>query len=111
MIPGMNPKAMKQAMKKLGLKQEEIEANEVIIKCEDREIVIKNPQVVKMNMMGQDSIQITGDIIERDAEVFNEDDIKTIMEQTGCDEETAKELLQREGDIAAAILAFERKKE
>lgn len=106
----MDPKAVKQAMKKLGVRQEEIEAKEVIIKCEDRDIVIQNPQVVKINMMGQDSIQITGNIIERESEVFNEDDIKTVMEQTGCDRETAKLLLEKEGDIASAILAFEYKK-
>lgn len=107
----MDPKAMKQAMKKLGMKQEEIEATEVIIKCGDKEIVIKDPQVMKINMMGQDSIQITGTITERDAEVFNEEDIKTVMEQTGCDEKTAKELLQEQGDIAAAILAFDTKEQ
>ena len=45
MIPGMNPKDVQRAMKKLGIKQEEIEANEVIIKTNDKEIVIQNPQV------------------------------------------------------------------
>ena len=40
----MNPKMLKQAMKKMGMKQEDIDASEVIIKCSDKEIVIRNPQ-------------------------------------------------------------------
>ena len=96
-------------MKKMGVKQEELDANEVIIKCNDRNIVVKNPSVVKIKMMGQESLQITGDIVEEEQEVFNDDDIKTVMEQTGCNKEDAKRLLEQEGDIAAAILAFENK--
>ena len=105
----LNPKMMEKAMKKMGVKQEELDANEVIIKCSDKNIVVKNPSVVKIKMMGQESLQITGDIIEEEQEVFNEDDIKTVMEQTGCSKEDAKRLLEQEGDIAAAILAFENK--
>lgn len=105
----LNPKMMEQAMKKMGVKQEDIDASEVIIKCSDKNLVVKNPSVVKIKMMGQESLQITGDIVEEEQEVFNEDDIKTVMEQTGCSKEDAKRLLEQEGDIAAAILAFENK--
>ncbi len=105
----INPKMMERAMKKMGVKQEEIDAHEVIIKCSDKNIVVKNPNVVKIKMMGQESLQITGDISEEEQDVFNEEDIKTVMEQTGCSEEDAKKLLEQEGDIAAAILAFENK--
>lgn len=105
MFPGVNPKQLKQAMKKMGVKQEEIEAEEVIIKTKDKEILIRNPQVSKVKMMGQESIQITGDIEERSLEKFNEDDVKTVMEQTNCSEEEAKESLESKGgDLAAAIL-------
>ena len=41
---------MRQAMMRMGISQQEIEATEVIIKTEDKEIVILNPQVLKMNM-------------------------------------------------------------
>ena len=40
MFPGLNPRELEKAMKKLGVKQEEIDATEVIIKTEDKEIVI-----------------------------------------------------------------------
>ena len=66
MIPGMNPRQLQQAMKKLGMKQEEIDATEVIIKTPDKDIIIPNPQVMKVNMMGQDSLQITGEMIEQE---------------------------------------------
>jgi len=109
MLPGMNPRDLQKAMKKMGMKQEEIDANEVIIKCGDKDLVVKNPQVTKIKMMGQETIQVVGDITEVEQEAFNKEDIKTVMDQTGCDEEEAKSLLEQEGDIAAAILAFEKK--
>lgn len=106
MFPGIDPRQMQQAMKKLGMKQEEIEATEVIIKCEDKDIVITNPSVQKVNMMGQESFQISGTINEREKGIeISEDDIKTVMEQADADEESAKEALKESnGDIAEAIL-------
>jgi len=52
MIPGINPREMQKAMKRLGIKQVEIDANEVIIRSSDKEIIIRNPQVSKVDMMG-----------------------------------------------------------
>ena len=57
-MPGMDPRLVKQAMKKLGVKQEEIEASEVVIKCSDKNIIIRNPEVLKVNMMGQETFQV-----------------------------------------------------
>ncbi|MDO8740683.1 MAG: nascent polypeptide-associated complex protein [Candidatus Woesearchaeota archaeon] len=106
MFPGIDPRQMQQAMKKLGMKQEEIEASEVIIKCEDKDIVITNPSVQKVNMMGQESFQISGTINEREKSVeISEDDIKTVMEQANVDQESARKALKdSNGDIAEAIL-------
>ena len=104
MIPGMNPKKMEKMMKQLGMNQEEIDANEVIIKCSDKEIVVRNPQVSKVNMMGQETLQISGDMEERELEVFNEEDVKTVSEQANVSEDEAKAALKETGDIAEAIL-------
>ena len=104
MFPGMNPRDLEKAMKKLGVKQEAIDATEVIIKTPGKNLVIHNPEVVKVNMMGQETLQITGDIEEEEIEKFNEDDVKTVMAQTGCSKEEALEALESEGDIAGAIL-------
>ena len=109
MIPGMNPKMMKQAMRRLGIKSEEIEATEVLIKTAEKEIVILNPAVAKVNVMGQDSFQISGgDVQERGLSSepdINEDDVKTVMEQASVSEEEAKEAISKaEGDLAKAIM-------
>jgi nascent polypeptide-associated complex subunit alpha len=108
MIPGMNPRAMKQAMKRMGIQQQDIDATEVIIKTPEKELVINNPQVAKVNMMGQETFQVVGQVEERsisEEPSINEEDIKTVIEQTGVDENKAKEAIEKHnGDLAAAIM-------
>jgi len=108
MIPGMNPRKMQQMMKKMGISQQEIDATEVIIKTHDKELIISNPQVSKVNMMGQETFQIVGNIEERALDQkpeIGEEDIKTVMEQASVDEGKAKESIEKhEGDLAAAIM-------
>ena len=62
----MNPRQMQQMMKKMGIKQDEIDATEVIIRTADKEYVIESPQVTKVNMMGQTSYQVVGEMHERE---------------------------------------------
>lgn len=101
MLSEINPKLLKQAMKRMGLKQEDIPASEVIIKTPNKNLIIKNPQVAKINAMGQESIQIIGKIEEE----FSEEDIKTVIQQTNCSEKEAKSALEKSGgDLAKAIL-------
>src|SRR3989338_385423 len=108
MFPGINPKMMKQAMKKMGIKQREIDAEEVIIRTKDKEIIIRNPEVSKVNMMGQETYQITGEEEERERKIeINEEDISTVMEQANVDEETARKAIEEsKGDLAEAILSL-----
>jgi nascent polypeptide-associated complex subunit alpha len=108
MFPGINQRQLKQAMKKMGIAQQDISANEVIIKCDDMDIVITNPQVAKVNMMGQETFQITGNIEERAIDTtpeISEDDIKTVVEQTNVSQEVAKKtIIEAKGDLAEAIM-------
>ena len=106
MLPGLNPKKMQAMMKQMGMSQEEILATKVIIeKADNPKIIIENPSVTKINMQGQETLQIAGEIQEESAEVkISEDDIKTIIEKTNCSEEKAKEILEKTGDLAEAIL-------
>jgi len=108
MMPGMNPRQMQQMMKRMGIKQQEIDAVEVIIRCSDKEIVFSQPSVSKVNMMGQDTYQITGQTSERSLDStpsINDDDIQTVMDQTGCSQEDAQKAIEdAEGDLAQAIL-------
>lgn len=108
----MNPRKMQQMMKKMGMQQQEIPATEVIIKTEDKEIVITEPSVSKVNVMGQETFQISGDIHEREktsAVEIAEDDIKTVMDQADCSEDEAQQALEESsGDLAEAILKLKK---
>ena len=104
----INPKMLEQAMKKMGIKSEEIPAEEVIIKTAEKELVVLNPQVTRVNMGGQESFQITGEITERSASRFSEEDLKIIIEQTGVTKEEASKALEETGDIADAILKLKK---
>lgn len=107
MFGGINPKLMKQAMKKMGMKQEELDAFEVVIKLKDKKIVIKNPTVSKINMMGSESFQVSGEVSEESLVKFNSEDVETVVNQANCSEEEARKALEKtEGDIAAAIIAL-----
>ena len=93
-------------MKQMGIAQEEINASRVIIEKEDNsKIIIENPSVTKVKMQGQETFQIAGEIQEESGEEFSEDDIKIIVEKTGCTHDQAKEVLESvHGDLAEAIL-------
>ena len=88
MLPNINPRQLQQAMKKMGVKQEEIEASVVIIKCGAKNMIVNNPQVMKVNMMGQESLQITGEIHEELA--ITDEDIATVAAQANVSKEIAK---------------------
>ena len=106
MIPGMNPRQMQKAMAKMGMKQEEIDAIEVVIKTPLGNLVVRDPQVVKVKMMGQESLQITGAIEEESS--ISEDDVNTVAEQTGkSKEESRKALENASGDLAEAIMKLQ----
>ena len=108
MLPGLNPRKMQQMMKQLGIQQVEIPAIEVIIKTEKKNIIISNPSVAKVNMMGQENFQISGEVHEEEvssAPEISEEDVRTVMEQTGVDKNTARKAIEDvDGDLAEAIL-------
>jgi nascent polypeptide-associated complex subunit alpha len=112
MMPGMNPRKMAQMMKRMGIQQSEIPATEVIIRTPDKELVVSDPQVSKVNMMGQETLQVVGEIHERELASepeISEDDIKTVMDQANVSESEAKEAIeQNDGDLAAAILSLQK---
>ncbi len=107
MMPGMNPKQMKNMMKQMGMQMVEIDAIEVVIKCADKEIVISNPQVSKVKAMGNETFQIVGDVSERspETEKFTSEDVKMVAEQGEVSEDKARAVLEEtDGDIAEAIM-------
>ena len=113
MMPGMNmnPKQMKRMMRQMGMDMDEVDATEVIIKAASGDIIIKNPQVMRTKMRGQESFQISGDVSEEGGAVeveLSEDDVNMVMGQTGVSREKAEEALKSAaGDLAKAILELE----
>lgn len=97
---------MQGMMKKMGISQDEILSSRVIIEKKDgNRIVIQNPQVMRIKMQGQESFQISGEAKEETSEIeFSEEDIKTIIEKTGCTYEQAKNSLNETKDLAESIL-------
>ena len=109
MIPGLgkiDPKKMQAMMRQMGIKQEEIGASRVVIdKIGGSRIVIENPSVMKVNMSGQESWQISGEAREEESSGFSDEDVKLVMEKTGKSEEEVRNVLEKnKGDIAEAIV-------
>lgn len=106
----MNPRKVQQMMKQMGIQQVDIPATEVIIKTENKEIRITNPSVAKVNMMGQETFQISGEIHEREistAPDILEEDVKMVMEQANVSQENARKAIEKsEGDLAEAIISL-----
>ncbi|MFQ5647669.1 MAG: nascent polypeptide-associated complex protein [Candidatus Aenigmatarchaeota archaeon] len=107
----INPKQLEKMARKMGMQMAEIEAERVIIRTPEKEIVITNPQVSKVNMMGQDTFQISGEVTERSREPFTEEDIKTVIGQTGASREEVMQVLREtHGDLAESIMRIKKKK-
>ena len=108
----MNKKQMKQMerqMKKMGMKMEELEgARQVIIRFDEKELVIDNPNVSLMNVMGQETYQIEGKAreVELEYEVeIPDEDVEMVANSAGVSEDKAREALEEcKGDLAEAIM-------
>jgi len=105
----INPRQMERMMKQMGMQMAHIDAEEVIIKTPDKEIIISNPDVSKINMMGQETFQITGEVSENPREDISEEDVEMVAEQAGVSFEEAKEMLEKTKDIAEAIVRLKEK--
>ncbi len=111
MIPGINPKQMQAMMKKMGISQNQINAKRVIFETNDGNLVINNPDVLKIMMNGQESYQVNGhaefesESESKNEDNFSEEDIEMVMGQTGKDESAVIDTLREcDGDIAEAIM-------
>ena len=118
---GMDPKAMAQAMKQMGIVAEELEnVEEVIIKTSTEEYVIKEPSVTRMVVQGATNWQVIGEAEVRprgsdngaptgtgaeEKPKFTEEDINIVMQQANCTREAAiKALMECDGQPAEAIM-------
>ena len=111
----MNPQKMKQMMNQmgidmdqLGMAMDELDAEEVIIRTADEELVFDAPEVSKIEAQGQETYQVIGspEVRQREdaGEAFDESDIDIVADRAGVDAEAAKAALEEtEGDLAEAI--------
>ena len=119
---GMNPRKMKQMMKQMGIDVTELDAEEVVIKTADEELVFTDAQVTRMDAQGQETYQIVGepetrelgagddddDAAEESASGIPADDVAIVAQRAGVPEDEAREALEAEdGDLAAAIARLE----
>ncbi|OGS46201.1 MAG: nascent polypeptide-associated complex protein [Euryarchaeota archaeon RBG_16_67_27] len=120
MIPGgrMNPRQMKQMMKRLGIEQEDLgEVEEVVIRTAEKEYVFRNAAVNAMTAQGQRIWQVIGEPIvrprqdaarkpeaEKRVEIPDED-VRLVAEKAGVSEEEARKALEAcGGEPAEAII-------
>ncbi len=119
MIPGgrVNPRQMRQAMKRLGIEQEELDGvEEVVIRTAAKEYVIRNANVTAMTAQGQKIWTVVGEPIVRDrvdakkpadAKELSipEEDVKLVAEKAGVSEDEARKALEEcGGEPAEAII-------
>ncbi len=111
---GMSPRKMKGMLKSMGIDIDELEGvKEVIIRLEDKEIVLENPTVAIMDAHGQRTYQVSGKVQERSISggeteapvVIPDTDVELVVAQTGVEVEQARAaLIEAKGDLAAAIM-------
>lgn len=106
MMPsGFDPGKMSKMMKQLGMETEELDASKVIIQLDGKELVIKDPKVVEIDMKGQKSYQVMGEPEKRDKKTFTDADVDMVTKEAHVSEKQAVEALKKhEGDIAEAIM-------
>jgi alpha-NAC-related protein len=107
-IGKMDPKKIQAIMKKMNMNVKELSAEEVIIKCKDKNIIISKPEIMIADMVGKEVYQISGVVSESDT--IREEDIKLIMERTGKNRETVVQKLEElNNDLAKTIMELKEK--
>ena len=106
----INQKQVEEVMKRMGIKQEEIDVRRVIFELEDVNLVIDEPEVTKVVMQGKETFQVSGDVREEKRESFSEEDLKLVMEKTQASRSEVENFLkENNGDIAMAIIELKKK--
>jgi len=107
MLPGMNPKKMKQMMKQLGMHVEQIDdVQQIVITTPKGKYIFDNAEVSAMTMQGVTTYQVLGTPrFEENQPEIPAEDIQLVSEQTGVTPEDARLVLtETKGDIAEAIM-------
>ena len=118
---GMNPRKMQKMMKQMGIDMTELDAEEVVIRTSDEELVFTDAEVTRMDAQGSQTYQIAGEPESRErgagedeganeggSEAVPDADVELVATRTGAGEAAAREALEAEdGDLAAAVSRLE----
>ena len=93
----------------MGLSMTPLEAEEVIIKTKDKEIIVQNPEVSVLEVQGQRIFQVVGgEVSEKKREKaisIPEEDVQLVAQQANVSLDQARAALEQAGgDLARAIL-------
>jgi len=93
----------------MGLNMTPLEAEEVVIKTKDKEIIVQNPEVAVLEVQGQKIFQVMGgEISEKKREkaiIIPEEDVQLVAQQAKVSLDQARAALEQTGgDLAQAIL-------
>ncbi|MFQ5970199.1 MAG: nascent polypeptide-associated complex protein [Nitrososphaerales archaeon] len=100
---------LRRMLDKMGLNMNELKnVEEVVIKTNDKEIIIKGPSVAELKSQDSTIYQVIGDDIEemqREVPDYSDEDVMLVSQQAGVSKEVAiKALTDAQGDLAKAIL-------
>ncbi|AFO59273.1 alpha-NAC-related protein [Natrinema sp. J7-2] len=114
---------MEQMMEQMGIDVEDIDAEEVIIRTDEHDLVFDDAEVTKMDARGQETYQVIGSPAKvesgsagdsggtDDADAGSsipDDDIDLVATRAGVSEDEARAALEDNGgDLAAAIESLE----
>ena len=110
---GLDSRKMQQMMKQMGIDIDELDAEEVIIRTADEELVFDSPDVQRMDAQGQETYNIVGSPESRDVgagegedgstddgdDGIPQEDIDMVVDQTGVGEDEAREALEATGGM------------
>ena len=97
-------------MSQMGIKSTEMpDVKEVILKGKDKDYLIENATVTMVEAQGQKTFQVVGTMKEKrkeeKRELYDEEDIKLVMDQANVSREKAIEALKNtDGEPAQAII-------
>jgi nascent polypeptide-associated complex subunit alpha len=115
-------------MKQMGIDVDELDAEEVVIRTAEEELVFSDPQVTRMDAQGQQTYQIVGEPESREKGTLEagsessattseegdgaggipDDDVNLVAQRAGVSADDARAALEAEdGDLAAAIARLE----
>jgi nascent polypeptide-associated complex subunit alpha len=110
---GLDSRKMQQMMEQMGIDIDELDAEEVIIRTADEELVFTDAEVQRMDAQGQETYNIVGtpDTRQRSGEALEagdddsedtgipQEDIDTVVQATGASEAAAREALEEAGGM------------